>query len=656
MRASPSVGSDHHSQWPDANTFVPAGWRRTLVRTGGGALAAAAVALGACSSSSTSVTSPTSTRCPVQLSQTPSTIGAAGGSGQIAIAVNRECTWEARSETDWITLAAPTSGQGEGNLGYSVAANPAVSVRRGAVVVNEQRIDVAQSAAECRYSLSSAGGSAAPSGGSIAVSVSAQPTCPWTAASQADWIRIDAGREGNGPGAVTIGVAPNPGPAREGSVIIAGQAFSVSQPAVGPVPQPGCDFTVAPDAESFVAAGGEGNVRVIAAGPACAWAASSNVPWVTLTAGGGSGSGSLRYIVGANTGAARTGFLTVATSVVTINQAAAAATPGCQVSVSPQSESFQATGGNGSVQVTASGSNCGWNAASSVQWITVGTAAGNGSGNVQYSVAANTGAARTGTLSVAGVTVTVSQSAAAAPACEFDVSPQSESFAANGGNDSVRVRTGSNCSWTASSTASWIVVTAGGATGDGDARYTVAANTGAARSGSLRVAGVTVTVTQAAPPACQYDVSPTSESFSANGGDGRVRIRADHDCPWVAVPSASWISLREGSGSGNGNAQYRVAANTGAARTGTLTVGGTVVTINQEAARPSSTRLDGEIDGLSGECPNVTFNLDRRLVRTNSSTQFDERCDHLRNRRDVTVWGTPQNDNSVLAQRVERDR
>ena len=540
MRASPSVGSDHHSQWPDANTFVPAGWKRTLVRSSRGALAAVAMAVSACSSSSTSVTAPTSTRCPVQLAQTPSTIGAAGGSGQISITVNRECTWEARSEADWITLAGPTSGQGEGNLGYSAAANAAVSVRRGAVVVNEQRIDVAQSAAECRYSLSAAGGSAAPGGGSIAVSVNAQPTCPWTAASQTDWIRIDAGREGNGPGSVTLGVAPNPGPAREGSVVIAGQVYSVSQPAAGSGPQPGCDFTVAPASESFAEAGGEGNVRVVAAAPACAWSAVSSVSWITLASGGGSGSGSVRYAVAANSSAARTGFLTVASTVVVINQAAAAA-PGCELSVSPRAQSFEASGGNGSIQVTASGSNCGWNAASGVPWITVAAGAGNGSGSVSYAVAANTGAARTGTLSVAGVTVTVSQSAAAAPACQYDVSPQSESFPAGGGSESVRVRTASSCAWTATSNVSWIGVGNGNSTGDGEARYTVAANTGAARSGTLRVAGVTVTITQAAPPPCQYDVSPTSESFSAIGGDGRVRIPADHDCAWAAATSASWI-------------------------------------------------------------------------------------------------------------------
>jgi hypothetical protein len=528
----------------------------------------------ACSSSSTSVTSPTSTRCPVQLSQTPPTIAAAGGSGQITIGVNRECTWEARSEADWITLVAPTTGQGEANLAYSVSANPAVSVRRGAVVVNDQRIEVAQSAAACRYGLSAPGGSAGAGGGSMTVTVTAQPTCRWTAVSQVDWLRVDAGREGDGQGVATISVAPNGGPAREGTVIIAAQMFSVSQSAAAgpspvPGPQPGCDFTAMADSNSFAAAGGEGTVRVVVAGPGCAWMAMSNVPWISLVPAGGNGPGSVRFVVAANGGAARVGTLIVASSTIDVFQAAAA-TPGCELSVSPQSESFPATGGDGTVRVTASGSSCGWSAASSVFWITLATSSGSGGGNIRYSVVANPGAARTGTL---------------------------------------------------------------------------------------RVAGVNVTVTQAAMPACQYEVSPTSESFSSNGGNGHFRIRAADGCAWSAVPNVSWISLRQGNGSGNGNAQYAVAANTGAARTGTLTVAGTVVTINQEAARASSeTILHGEVADLSGQCPSLRFDLDRRLVRANGSTPFDERCDHLQNRRDVSVWGTEQSDSSVLARRVDRGR
>jgi hypothetical protein len=49
----------------------------------------------------------------------------------------------------------------------------------------------------------------------------------------------------------------------------------------------------------------------------------SNVPWITITAGAsGSGIGGVSYVVAANTGAARTGTLTVAGKTVTFSQAA----------------------------------------------------------------------------------------------------------------------------------------------------------------------------------------------------------------------------------------------------------------------------------------------------------------------------------------------
>ena len=207
------------------------------------------VACAACSSSSTTVTSPSSARCPVNLTLTPASVDAGGGSGQITVSVNRECTWEARSESDWITLGAPTSGQGEATLRYTAAANALIATRRGAVVVNDQRAEIAQSAAACRFDLSAPGGSAGAEGGSLTVSVTAQASCVWTAVSQVDWVRIDAGRDGNGQGVVAMSVDRNGGAARQGIVQIAGQAYSVSQPAAAlPQPQPPARMHVQRDA------------------------------------------------------------------------------------------------------------------------------------------------------------------------------------------------------------------------------------------------------------------------------------------------------------------------------------------------------------------------------------------------------------------------
>ncbi|HKQ78305.1 MAG TPA: BACON domain-containing carbohydrate-binding protein, partial [Blastocatellia bacterium] len=87
-------------------------------------------------------------------------------------------------------------------------------------------------------------------------------------------------------------------------------------------------------------------------------------------------------------------------------------TPTCAYSISPSERSLSAGGGPGSVNVTAP-SGCAWTATSNAAWLTISSgAAGNSSGVVNYSVAANTGASqRTGTLTIAGQTFTVTQAA-----------------------------------------------------------------------------------------------------------------------------------------------------------------------------------------------------------------------------------------------------
>src|SRR2546425_6132021 len=83
---------------------------------------------------------------------------------------------------------------------------------------------------------------------------------------------------------------------------------------------------------------------------------------------------------------------------------------GCTYLISPMSQPFSANGGSGSVNMTAP-TVCSWGAASNASWISVTSGSiGNGNGTVNYSVAANTSSAvRTGTLTIADQTFTVTQ-------------------------------------------------------------------------------------------------------------------------------------------------------------------------------------------------------------------------------------------------------
>jgi len=86
----------------------------------------------------------------------------------------------------------------------------------------------------------------------------------------------------------------------------------------------------------------------------------------------------------------------------------------CSYLISPSAQTFSELGQVGTVQVTA-GAGCAWFAASESYWLNILSSAmpGSGSGTVAYSLGRNAGSnARTGTLSIAGMTFTVIQTGA----------------------------------------------------------------------------------------------------------------------------------------------------------------------------------------------------------------------------------------------------
>lgn len=86
--------------------------------------------------------------------------------------------------------------------------------------------------------------------------------------------------------------------------------------------------------------------------------------------------------------------------------------PAPTLSISPTSASFVKEGGAGSIKVTVSGGSLSWNASTAATWIHItGGASGTGSGNVGYTVDANTNKnSRSGTVAVSGKSCTISQS------------------------------------------------------------------------------------------------------------------------------------------------------------------------------------------------------------------------------------------------------
>ena len=305
----------------------------------------------------------------------------------------------------------------------------------------------------------------------------------------------------------------------------------------------------------------------------CAWTVASNAPWITVTSGAsGSGNGPVTFALAANTGANRSGTLTIAGHTFTVNQA-----NGCSYSIQATSQSIASGGGPGSSAVT-SGSGCAWTATSNAPWITVTSGAtGSGNGNVTFGIAPNPGAERSGTLTIAGQTFTVNQATRLLLLHPVDVAIDCIRRWTRivGGHERFRMRVDGNEQR---------------ALDHGDVRrdrqrqrqrhVRHRPEPGAERSGTLTIAGQTFTVNQTT--GCSYSIQSTSQSIASGGGPGSSAVTSNSGCAWTTTSNATWITVTSGAtGSGNGNVTFSIGANTGAARTGTLTIAGQTFTVNQ---------------------------------------------------------------------------
>ena len=127
---------------------------------------------------------------------------------------------------------------------------------------------------------------------------------------------------------------------------------------------------------------------------------------------------------------------------------------------------------------------------------------------------------------------------------------------------------------------------------------------------------------------CTFTLVSTTANFQAGGGGGSVAVTASlPSCNWTAVSNASWLSITAGAtGTGSGLVSFTVAANSVAARTGTLTVAGQTFTVNQEGSLlglqfyplPAPVRL---LDTRPGASPNACSQPNTPITGGTARTQ-----------------------------------
>ena len=284
-------------------------------------------------------------------------------------------------------------------------------------------------------------------------------------------------------------------------------------------------------------------------------------------------------------------------------------TTSCTVSTGAISAStFSAAGGTGSVTVTA-GTSCAWTSTSSAAFVTLTAgASGSGNGTATFSVAANTGAARTATLTVAGTAFTISQSAPAAPtpgslSAPAAVSPiggasvidivrpplvvTNATATGNVGTVTYRFEISDQSTFPNDPVRTFSID--GVAQGSGSTTGTIARDLGAnvlwywharATDGTVTSA-YSATETFRTGAACTFTVSPATATVASSGGTVTITVTGDSSCTWTAVSNAGFVTVSPASGTGSGTVTATVAANGGAPQSGTLTIAGQTVTISE---------------------------------------------------------------------------
>lgn len=170
----------------------------------------------------------------------------------------------------------------------------------------------------CTFSLSPSGQGFGAQGGLGSFTVNTAPACSWTAIPGAGWITILPSGSG-GTGRVNYAVAANRGVGRFAAISVGGKNYNIDQQGGS-----SCSYSIGPSFAAFAATGGA--ARVVVNAPAgCAWTATSNTGWMTVTSGAsGTGNGAVVVQALANADGQRSGTVTIAGQTFSATQA----TPG----------------------------------------------------------------------------------------------------------------------------------------------------------------------------------------------------------------------------------------------------------------------------------------------------------------------------------------
>ena len=165
------------------------------------------------------------------------------------------CGWTAVSNSSFITITSGATGTAPGKVGFTVAANTGPNQRTGTITIGDKTFTVTQDGLNCSYSIAPTASNFSAGSDSSSVNVTATAGCAWTAVSNDSWLTITSGAAAPAMAPTNYSVAANTGPARTGTLTVAGQTVTVTQ-------ANGCTFVLSPSAQNFPASFAAGAVNV----------------------------------------------------------------------------------------------------------------------------------------------------------------------------------------------------------------------------------------------------------------------------------------------------------------------------------------------------------------------------------------------------------
>lgn len=346
-----------------------------------------------CDGSSPTTPTPPPTTCTYQVTAATQSFGPDASTTAATVTTAASCSWTARVEGGWLSIASGASGTGPGTVNLAIAANANEASREGTLIVADQSVRLTQQGrGACDFTLAPEEFQFGPNGGSRTANLTTGAGCAWTVVVTESWLTVSP-MSGSGSATLSLQVAPYTGiPERRADLRVGNESLRVDQDGDLSV----CSYSVAPTefAMHWHHTGGE--IQVTTQG-GCPWTVTAGESWLDVPSGpGGDGNGTIRFEMSEFfEDGQRKAPVQVRWPTATAGQNVWITQEGCRYGLAPGPTVFPAAGGEGWATVVSQPvssacqeftGGCRWTAEATVGWITLLDNAGVDGDKVVYKV------------------------------------------------------------------------------------------------------------------------------------------------------------------------------------------------------------------------------------------------------------------------------